>query len=62
MREAERQKIIQGIERCLGIDNRRCEGCPFKRFHGRDDGKCLERLLEAVHDDYAAQGIKTNTD
>ena len=57
MREAERKKIMQGIECCLGIDTRRCEGCPFKRLHGRDDGKCLERMLKAIRADYAAQDM-----
>ena len=57
MKDSERRKFIRGIDCCLGADERRCEGCPFKRYHGRDDGKCLERMLKAIRADYAAQDI-----
>lgn len=45
MKDSEKRKIIQGIECCLGIDDRRCSGCPCKRNRGQDDGRCAERLL-----------------
>lgn len=54
MKDTERRRIVRGINCCLGVDERRCEGCPFKRYHGRDDGKCLERLLKAVRDEFLA--------
>lgn len=47
MKKDEMEKVITGLECCLVIDTRRCEGCPYKRHHGMDDGKCLERLLRA---------------
>lgn len=50
----DKQKIIQGIECCLGIDSRRCEGCPYKRNGAVIDGRCAERMmrqaLEAVRE------------
>lgn len=45
MKDRERKAIILGIECCLGIDDRRCSGCPCKRNRGQDDGRCAERLL-----------------
>lgn len=39
------QKVITGIECCLGIDDRRCSACPFRRKNGAIDGNCAERLL-----------------
>ena len=39
------QKVITGIECCLGIDYRRCSGCPYQRRNGAIDGNCAERLL-----------------
>lgn len=47
MNRKDKEKLVTGLECCLGIDSRRCEGCPFKRYHGMDDGKCCERLLRA---------------
>ena len=47
MKPADIEKLILGLECCLGIDTRRCSACPFKRHHGQDDGKCAERLMRA---------------
>lgn len=47
MNRKDKEKLVTGLECCLGIDSRRCEGCPYKRYHGIDDGKCCERLLRA---------------